>query len=208
MLYNYLREKYKDAEPIFIEDINIEGMNRPNFCQQLKTLTDNGKLVRFEKGIYYFPKKTRFSSSAGPSPETIAAYKYISRGGKTEGYYSGSTFANLIGISVQVPMKKEIVSNNIAAIVREVSIGKQTFIVRKTNVPISTENVKVLQLLELLKNLDSYLDGNYDEARERIKQFSLANHITKEKIDRYIRNYPDSTFRYYYEMRLDNVLSW
>ena len=88
-------------------------------------------------------------------------------------------------------MKKEIVSNNIAAIVREVSIGKQTFIVRKTNVPISTENVKVLQLLELLKNLDSYLDGNYDEARERIKQFSLANHITKEKIDRYIRNYPD-----------------
>ena len=151
MLYDYLRKKYKDAEPIFIEDINIEGMNRPNFCQQLKTLTDNGKLVRFEKGIYYFPKKTRFSSSTGPSPETIATYKYISRGGKTEGYYSGSTFANLIGISVQVPMKKEIVSNNIAAIVREVSIGKQTFIVRKTNVPISTENVKVLQLLELLK---------------------------------------------------------
>ena len=89
----------------------------------------------------------------------------------------------------------------------QVSIGKQTFIVRKTNVPISTENVKVLQLLELLKNLDSYLDGNYDEARERIKQFSLVNHITKEKIDRYIRNYPDSTFRYYYEMRLDNVLA-
>ena len=56
MLYNYLREKYKDAEPIFIEDINIDGMNRPNFCQQLKTLTDNGKLVRFEKGrVALFP---------------------------------------------------------------------------------------------------------------------------------------------------------
>ena len=207
MLYEYIRERYKDAEPIFIEDIHIEGLNRPNFCQQLKTLTDNGKLERFEKGIYYIPKKTRFSSSAGPSPETIATYKYISRGGKTEGYYSGGTFANIIGLSVQVPMKKEIVSNNIAAIVREVSIGKQAFIIRKTNVPISNENVKVLQLLELLKNLDSYLDSNYDEARERIKQFSLSNNITKEKIDRYIRNYPDSTFRYYYEMRLDNVLT-
>ncbi len=207
MLFEYLRERYEDAEPIFIEDIHIEGMGRPNFCQQLKTLTDNGKLVRYEKGIYYIPKRTRFCASAGPGPETVARYKYISRGGRTDGYYSGSTFANIIGLSLQVPMKKEIVSNNIAAIVREVLIGKQPFIVRRTNVPISEENVKVLQLLELLKNLDSYLDSSYDEARETIKNYSLANHITREAVDKYIRKYPDSTFRYYYEMRLDNVLA-
>ena len=127
--------------------------------------------------------------------------------GKTDGYYSGSTFANIIGLSLQVPMKKEIVSNNIAAIVREVLIGKQSFIVRKTNVPISDDNVKVLQLLELLKNLDSYLDSDYDEAREKLKKYSLANHITRDDVDQYIRRYPDSTFRYYYEMRLDHVLA-
>lgn len=207
MLFEYLREKYQDAEPIFIEDIYIEGMNRPNFCQQLKTLTDNGKLARYEKGIYYIPKKTRFAASVGPSPETIAKYKYISRGDRTDGYYSGSTFANLIGLSMQVPMKKEIVSNNIAAIVREISIGKQIFIVRRTNVPISTENVKILQFLELLKNLDFYLDGDYDKARKIIENYSLANYITKEAVDKYIRKYPDSTFWYYYEMRLDNVLA-
>ena len=104
-------------------------------------------------------------------------------------------------------MKKEIVSNNIAAIVREVMIGKQTFIVRRTNVPISKENVHILQLLELLKKLDSYIDGNYEMARERIVKYSLANHIQKADIDRYIRQYPDSTFRFYYEMRLDDVLT-
>lgn len=207
MLYEYLKGHYEDGEPIFIADIHIEGMNRPNFCQQLKTLTDNGKLVRYEKGIYYIPKQTRFRSSSGPNPETVAKYKYISRGGKTSGYYSGNTFANLIGISMQVPMKKEIVSNNIAAIVREVPIGKQTFIVRRTNVPITDENVRVLQLLELLKNLDTYLDDDYDEVREKIKNYTLANHITRNEIDKYIRKYPDSTFRYYYEMRLDNVLA-
>jgi len=207
MLFEYLKENYNDGEPIFLDDIHIEGMRRDNFRQQIKTLADAGKIVRYEKGIYYIPKQTRFRSSAGPSPETVAKYKYISRGGKTDGYYSGSTFANLIGISMQVPMKKEIVSNNIAAIVREVSIGKQSFIVRRTNVPISGDNVKVLQLLELLKNLDSYLDSDYDEAREKIKKYSLANQITREAIDKYIRKYPDSTFRYYYEMRLDNVLA-
>ena len=182
-------------------------MRRDNFRQQIKTLADAEKIVRYEKGIYYIPKHARFSSSVGPSPETVAKYKYISRGGKTDGYYSGSTFANLIGISMQVPMNKEIVSNNIAAIVREVSIGSQSFIVRKTNVPISSENVKVLQLLELLKNLDSYLDSDYGEAREKIQNYSLSNHIFRDDIDRYIRRYPDSTFRYYYEMRLDHVLA-
>lgn len=207
MLYEYLKERYDDGEPIFTEDINIEGMNRANFCQQLKTLTDNGKLVRYEKGIYFIPKRTRFSSSAGPSPETVARYKYISRGGRIDGYYSGGTFANLIGISLQVPMKKEIVSNNIAAIVREVTIGKQIFIIRRTNVPITDKNVKALQLLELLKNLDSYIDNGYDEARGIIEKYIRANHITRNEIDQYIRHYPDSTFRYYYEMRLDHVLA-
>lgn len=207
MLFDYLIENYKDGEPIFLEDIHIAEIRRDNFRQQIKTLADAGKIVRYEKGIYYIPKQTRFKSSSGPSPETVARYKYISRGGKIDGVYSGSTFANLIGISTQVPMKKEIVSNNMAAIVREVTIGNQSFIVRKTNIPISSENVKVLQLLELLKNLDAYIDSNYDEAREKIKNYALSSNITKNDIDRYIRRYPDSTFRYYYEMRLDHVLA-
>lgn len=207
MLYDYLRENYSDGEPIFTEDINIEGLNRPNLIQQLKTLTDNGKIIRYEKGIYYIPKSSRFRHSVGPSPETVAKYKYITRGGKVDGFYSGNTFANLIGISLQVPMKKEIVSNNIAAIVREIPIGKQSFIVRRSNIPVTNENVRVLQLLELLKNLDIYIDGNYDDARDHILNFSEKNNITRGDIDKYIRRYPDSTFRYYYEMRLDHVLA-
>lgn len=207
MLLEYLKKHYKEGEPIFLDDIHIEGMRRDNLRQQIKTLADTGKIVRYEKGIYYIPKTSRFPSSTGPSPETVANYKYISRMGRIDGYYSGNTFANILGISTQVPMKKEIVSNNIAAIVKEISIGKQIFIVRHSNVPVTKENVHVLQLLELLKNLDNYLDSDYDEARNRIKDYTDKNHITKEDIDRYIRHYPDSTFRYYYEMRLENALT-
>ena len=118
MLYEYLKNHYSDGEPIFTSDINIEGMTRENFCQQLKTLTDNGKLVRYEKGIYYLPRESRFHSVIGPTPETIVKYKYISRRNNISGFYSGSSFANALGISLQVPMKKEIVSNNTAAIVK------------------------------------------------------------------------------------------
>ena len=98
MLFDYLREHYKPGEPIFTEDIHIKGVNRPNLIQQLKTLTDNKKVGRFEKGIYYIPRETVFNTLSGPIPETVAIYKYISRKGKINGYYSGNTFANLIGI--------------------------------------------------------------------------------------------------------------
>lgn len=90
MLYDYLVSHYKKGEPIFIEDIHIEGMNRPNFCQQLKTLTDNGKLKRYEKGIYYLPKETLLKAASGPSSETIAKYKYISRNGITNGFFQAA----------------------------------------------------------------------------------------------------------------------
>ena len=38
MLYEYLKEHYKNGEPIFLDDIHIEGMRRDNFRQQIKTL--------------------------------------------------------------------------------------------------------------------------------------------------------------------------
>ncbi len=83
----------------------------------------------------------------------------------------------MIGISLQVSMKKEIVNSNTAAIVKEVCIDREKFIVRKTNVSINNENICVLQSLELLQNPDKY-----------------------------IRKFPDAACRFYYEMRLDNVL--
>lgn len=103
-------------------------------------------------------------------------------------------------------MKKEIVSNRMAAIVREVIIGEQTFIIRRPYVQIDNDNVNVLQLLDLLKKLDCYLDCSYDEAREKIKKYSLANKITRETIDKFIRFFSDSTFRFFYEMQLGEAL--
>ncbi len=207
MLFDRLKRQYEPGEPIFVEDVSIEGVNRPNLLQQFKTLADSGKIVRYEKGVYYIPKQTRFALDAGPSSETVATRKYVERQGKTIGYYSGATFANFIGVSRQVPMKMEIATNNLAAAVREVVVGKQSFIVRRSIVPVSAENAKVLPLLDLLKNLDEHLDCDYDEAREMIQKYALDADIVQKVVDRYIGKYPDSTFRAYYEMRLFRVLA-
>ena len=63
-------------------------------------------------------------------PEQFSVFMQI-RMGRIMGYYAGHTLANKLGISMQVPVKEEITSNNMAAIVREVSVGDRGYIVRK-----------------------------------------------------------------------------
>ena len=83
----------------------------------------------------------------------VARYRFISKGDNVDGFYAGNTFANQIGISTQVPQAIEIVSNKVLDD-GEVLIGKRRFDVRKPVVPVTKENVYVLQMLELLKNLE------------------------------------------------------
>ena len=61
-LYEYLLKNYKPNEPIFLADLQIEGMSRANLRQQIKKLTDAGKVKRFDNGVYFLPKKTIFKS--------------------------------------------------------------------------------------------------------------------------------------------------
>ena len=67
--------------------------------------------------------------------------------------------------------------------------------------------VKKLQMLELLKNLDAYLDYSYDEAREKFAEYITIHGIKRSDVDLYIRKYPLTTFKFYYELGLDYVLA-
>lgn len=206
MLYNFLLYHYNAGEPIFISDIKIDEMSEVNVRQQFKHLTDAGKLMRYESGIYYIPQKSRLCGGGKPAADTVAYYKYISRGGCVGGYYSGYTFANQLGLTTQVPRKVEIVSNYIAAKRREISLGGKIFIVRKAGIPVTEDNYKVLQLLDLLKNLDDYADQDCLTA-ERLAHYVRRCGLKRVDIDQYISAYPDSTFRHFYEMGLEYVLA-
>lgn len=67
VLYQYLTENYKENEPFFLSDIQIEGMTDNKIRQQLKKLADNEKVKLFDKGIYYLPKKSIFKSGSKPT---------------------------------------------------------------------------------------------------------------------------------------------
>lgn len=207
MLYEYIKQQYKEAEPIFFSDLERQDISKSALNQQLKKLCDRGLLMKYDTGVYYLPKMTSLHSVVGPNADMVARYRFISKGDNIDGFYGGNSFANQIGITTQVPRVVEIVSNNTNSSDREVKIGNRRFYIRKPVVPITKENVYVLQMLELLKNLDAYLDYSYTEAKDKFAEYISIHGIKRSDVDCYIRNYPVATFKYYYELELDHVLA-
>ena len=197
MLYNYIKTHYKRAEPIFLSDLLRANITEPDLNQQLKELCEKGLLQQYDAEVYFIPKKTTLNSIIGPNADMVARYRFISKGDDVDGFYAGNTFANQIGISTQVPQVIEIVSNNVSTD-GEVLIGNRRFAVRKPIVPITKENVYVLQMLELLVKLDAYLDCSYEENREKFAEYISIHGITKSDVELYMKEYPKSTLKYYY----------
>ncbi|MCM1126584.1 MAG: DUF6088 family protein [Lachnospiraceae bacterium] len=206
MLFEYIKENYNPGEPIFLQDIKIDGMSDAYIRQKFKKLTDSGEVKRYEQGIYYIPQMSRLKGMTALAPDIVARYKYISRMGRIMGYYAGHTLANKMGISMQVPVKEEITSNNMAAIVREVFVGNRVYIVRRAPVEINESNHIVLQLLELLKDIDEYSDDEQN-AREQVAGYIRKFQITRNAVDQYIGYFPLKVYKSIYEMRLENVFA-
>ena len=64
MLYDYLKDMYGENEPIFVADIKYGDTPMNSIRQQVKKLTDEGYLKRYDTGIYFIPKKTIFKSGS------------------------------------------------------------------------------------------------------------------------------------------------
>lgn len=198
MLYEYLIERYKPYEPIFSSDIDI-GLVGNSLRPKLKELCDSGKLCRYDAGVYYLPGKVKLKGLVPISANTVARSKYISRFGKVRGYYSGYTFANQMGFSLQVPYVQEIVTNDASAKVREVDINGQKFIIRKPKATITDENYLVMQFLDLLSDIDKYTDVGSDVVLTKLTSLVKDEKISKEMIDSYIGLYPTKVYKNLYE---------
>ena len=76
MLWNYIRDRYNDGKPIVASDIEL-NISKANRRQQFRRLTDEGKLKRYENGIYYIPKKSQLGGELALLPDDVIECIYI-----------------------------------------------------------------------------------------------------------------------------------
>ena len=94
MLKDYLMENYGYNEPIFLNELSMEGLSENAVRQSVKRLTANGFLERYDNGIYYIPKRGGLLGRSYLDPSIVIMRKYIQNKLNTYGYVTGLAFAN------------------------------------------------------------------------------------------------------------------
>ena len=191
-LLESILQQYGTNEPIFSSEISFQDYSRPWIYRQLNKLCEEGKLIRYEKGIYYVPTETPFGKSL-LNPRKVIERKYISQGEETIGYYSGIAFQNLLRLTTQMPNVIEIYTNNETTRVRDVYVGKQKVLLRKARTKITTANSDVLSFLELMNDLNP--DGLDVEKKAIITKFVTDRKISRKDITAYAPVFPDKALR-------------
>lgn len=191
-LFEALLKQYGTNEPILSVDITFEDYSRPWIMKQLQTLCEEGKIIRYEKGVYYIPTDTVFGKSI-LNPRKVIEKKYIKDGTRIMGYYSGITLQNQLKLTTQMPNVIEIFTNNETSKIRNITVGNQKVILRKSRTDINRDNVAVLSFLELMNEIIPHsLDEN---KKSYIIDYMNANSITKDDILSYSTVFPDRVMR-------------
>ena len=180
-LLSYLKNNYQKGELIFQKDINV--LSSDNVRQQRKSLSDERKIIRYQRGVYLLPRKDKDYGIILPSRETYLYSSYLSRRGHHFGYYDAKTQLIQAGL-----LKQE--NNSIVCFSNETSIKKETdsWLILPSKVEITDWNYKVLSLLELLSKIE---DFNTD--RSKIQAF-LKERIRNGNIQRIDRDFYASNF--------------
>ena len=199
VLFEQLRKQYKENEPILLSEIKFASTR-----QQMKRLTEEGKLKKFDTGIYYIPKASIFRSGSVLSIESVLNKKYLFDNNERCGYISGLLFANKIGLTTEVPMVYEIKTNKATTEYRETRLVNFRIIVRHPYVTINDENAMVLQFLDLMKDIVniSELEGN-DLTKSLLSYLKISG-LDFNALKPYLPYYPDRIYKNMFEVGLLN----
>ncbi len=197
MLYDYIITNYQKDEPIFLAE--LPGKSSESVRQEMKKLTDEGKLERLYNGVYYIAYRTILGTKGKVSIDKFIQKKFLEANGEVSGYITGIQLANMYGFTTQNPSCYEVCSNEASTKQRKLKIDGRQIIVYKPVVNISKENKGSLQFLDLMSTIDKYSEIKGDEFTEKIKAFIAMVDVDFEQVKKYLSLFPDKVYRNIYQ---------
>lgn len=182
MIKSYLIKNYGYNEPIFLNDLKIEGLSENAVRQSVKRLVAKGFLERYDSGIYYIPKQSTLLGKSYLDPELVVMRKYVRSKFETFGYVTGMSFINQLGLTTQMPAVIEIVTNREATNGRTITIGTQQVRIKKATVTVSNNNAELLQLLDCIGQAEKYTELSMEETIDKMLLYVKQKRFTKEQL--------------------------
>lgn len=182
MLKTYLMENYGYNEPIFLNDLAIEGLSDNAVRQSVKRLVASGFLERYDNGIYYIPKRDGLLGKSYLDPSMVIMRRYVQNKSEIYGYLTGISFANQLGLTTQMPAVIEIVTNREASNGRMITVGSQRVRIKKPAITVSDSNAELLQLLDTIGQAEKYTELTKEETVETLISYMRKKRFTKEQL--------------------------
>ena len=182
MIKDYLIDNYGYNEPIFLNDLLVEGISENAVRQSVKRLVAYGFLERYDSGIYYIPKSGGLLGKSYLDPSIVIMRKYVENNSNKYGYITGLSFANQIGLTTQMPAVIEIVTNREATNGRTLMVGNQKVRVKKSVIPVSEDNAELLQLLDSVGQAEKYTELTIEETVDVLITYMRKKKFTKKQL--------------------------
>ncbi|GHV00918.1 hypothetical protein FACS1894211_09540 [Clostridia bacterium] len=205
-LITRLVKAYGYNEPILTDDILAAWgeFSRARVFQLLKDALKKNRLVKYAFGVYYAPTVTFFGTQSALSFRKIIEKKYIRDGDGVFGYYSGMTFKNSLGLTMQMPNTPEVVSSKASAKFRMITIGNRSVIVRRARMQVTKNNAASLQLLELFNDGGGLFDK---EKLGNIQEFVRQKGLTPKGVLTFANVFPAKAIQNLVSVGVENVFA-
>lgn len=150
--------------------------------------------MRFDTGIYYLPTISEFGRSVLAVNEVVNR-KYITDNGETFGIYGKTVIDLNFLLSYQVPNTIEVITNKESRDIREIEIRGRKVVLRKSRLPITSENEGAYTIMELFNGIDMRRYQEDSMVRESISSYIKEKKINSQTIYSLANFFPAKTMK-------------
>lgn len=203
--------RYSENEMIFASKLYKEKLYKKNvtetsFYKVLERMCLSNELSKLSKGVYYYPKKSKFGITPISDEEIIS--RYIE---KNNGMIIGYHLFNKLNLTTQVSKKITLYSTNVEGETKNI----RNIEIKNISLKINDEYKKIIEMLEVLQSFNKIQDLNYNAFYEYARNFSKEYNEDILKKVLIEKKYKKSTISFlrnilnYFEIRneLDKYLS-
>ena len=193
MFAERLKENFNTNEPIFTEEILglFSDFSRAQIFRYINKAKADGKIIQYDKGIYFIPKQT-FLGLSTITADMVIEKKYLRNEKNIYGVYSGIKLFNTFSMTTQMAAVVEVVTNNESAKYREIQVKNRRFILRRSRCRIDKDNAAAYTVLQLFSEFDKS-DILNDNAKRRLLEYIAVTGVTKEQLFTLSMKFPPKT---------------
>lgn len=204
MLMDFINKKYEIGEPIFLSELPYSSQDA--LRQEMKKLTDEGKLVRIYNGVYYKPFRTILGTKGKMSINKFVEKKFLRKDDKIFGFLSGISLYNKYGFTSQIPAVIEVTSNIASTKQRKIEVDDYNIVVYKPLVEINEFNINEIEFLTMMIDIDKYCEVYGLEYKSKLSEYVTCKNLDFNLIKQYLPLFPDRVYRNIYNGGLMNEL--